>query len=66
MILSTSESVFIFSELTFFSNAICESTRKNKSAELLAKYSDSILKKSNKVSEDTDVDKTLSDIVSIE
>ena len=57
---------FYFPRIDYFSNAICESTRKNKSAELLAKYSDSILKKSNKVSEDTDVDKTLSDIVSIE
>ena len=45
-------------------NAVCAAKKKNKSAELLAKYSDSILKKSNKVSEDTDVDKTLSEIVS--
>ena len=44
-------------------NAVCES-RVNKSAELLAKYSDSILKKSNKTSAELDVEKILSEIVS--
>ena len=42
---------------------MCES-RANKSAELLAKYSDSILKKSNKTSAELDVEKILSEIVS--
>ena len=42
---------------------LCES-RANKSAELLAKYSDSILKKSNKTSAELDVEKILSEIVS--
>ena len=42
---------------------MCEA-KPNKSAELLARYSDSILKKSNKVAEDTDSDKTLAEIVS--
>ena len=46
-------------------NAVCES-RANKSAELLAKYSDSILKKSNKTSAELDVEKILSEIVSLE
>ena len=44
---------------------MCES-RANKSAELLAKYSDSILKKSNKTSAELDVEKILSEIVSTE
>ena len=44
---------------------MCES-RANKSAELLAKYSDSILKKSNKTSAELDVEKILSEIVSLE
>jgi len=44
------------------SNAVCES-RANKSAELLAKYSDSILKKSNKTSAELDVEKILSEII---
>lgn len=44
------------------SNAVCES-RANKSAELLAKYSDSILKKSNKTSAEIDVEQILSEII---
>jgi cullin 1 len=44
------------------SNAVC-ADKKNRSAELLAKYSDSILKKSNKTSAEIDIEKTLSEII---
>lgn len=45
-------------------NKICQSNI-NKSPELLAKYSDSLLKKSNKISEDGEIDDILKDIMTV-
>ena len=47
-----------------FSNVVCE-TRSNRSAELLAKYCDSILKKSSKTTDDDmEKERIMSEIVS--
>ena len=51
--------------LNFLRNAVCE-TRSSRSAELLARYSDSILKKNAKVaSDDSDKEAAMSEVVSI-
>ena len=56
--------IFI-SKLNFLRNAVCE-TRSSRSAELLARYSDSILKKNAKVaSDDSDKEAAMSEVVSI-
>lgn len=44
-------------------NKACSSP--NKSPELLAKYADSLLRRSNKASEDADIEQALSDTVSL-
>lgn len=45
-------------------NKACGAANSNRSPELLAKYSDGLLKKSNKTGEDTDLEQSLADTVS--